>query len=91
MAVGQLFLTYPSRQTLVRPFPNTYLHAAVMAGVAIQVAAASLSFTSELLGNGAIPMELWGVIFGRARLAWGQAAAPSRLAWRQHAGSGGAR
>ena len=33
MAVGQLFLTYPSRHTWMRPLPNTYLHAAVIAGV----------------------------------------------------------
>jgi len=35
MAVGQLFLTYPSRHTWRRPLPNPYFHAAVIAGVAI--------------------------------------------------------
>ena len=42
MAVGQLLLTYPSRHTWMRPLPNRYLHAAVIVGVTIQVAAASL-------------------------------------------------
>ena len=85
MAVGQLFLTYPSRHTWMRPLPNPYLHAAVLAGIGIQVAAASLPFMSDLLGNAAIPVELWGLVFGGALLAWGLAEACSRLAWRQPA------
>ena len=84
MAVGQLFLTYPSRHTWMRPLPNAYLHAAVIAGVGIQIAAASLPFTSDLLGNAAIPVELWGVVFGGALLAWGLAEVCARLVWRQH-------
>ena len=90
MAVGQLLLTYPSRHTWMRPLPNLYLHAAVVAGVGIQFAAASLPFTSELLGNAAIPVELWAVVFGGALLAWGLAEGCSRLAWRQHPREGGA-
>jgi len=89
MAVGQLFLTYPSRHTWMRPLPNAYLHAAVIAGVAIQFAAASLPFTAELLGNAAIPVELWGVVLGGALLAWGLAEACARLAWREHPGDRG--
>jgi len=88
MAVGQLLLTYPSRHTWMRPLPNAYLHAAVMAGVGIQFAAASLPFTSDLLGDAAIPTELWGVVFGGALLAWALAEVCSRLAWRQHARGG---
>ena len=84
MAIGQLLLTYPSRHTWMRPLPNWYLQAAVIAGVTIQVAAASLPFTSGLLGQAAIPVELWGVVFGGALLAWGLAEACARLAWRQH-------
>jgi len=83
MAVGQLFLTYPSRHTWMRPLPNAYLHAAVIAGVAIQFAAASLPFTADLLGSAVIPVELWVVVFGGALVAWGLAEACSRLAWRQ--------
>lgn len=91
MAVGQLFLTYPSRHTWMRPLPNAYLHAAVIAGVTIQFAAASLPFTSELLGNAAIPVELWGVVLGGALLAWGLAEGCSQLAWRHHEPEGGGR
>ena len=91
MAIGQLLLTYPSRHTWMRPLPNRYLHAAVIAGVAIQVAAASLPFTSDLLGDAAIPAELWRVVFGGALLAWGLAEVCSRLAWRQHGREGGTR
>lgn len=91
MAVGQLFLTYPSRHTWMRPLPNAYLHAAVIAGVGIQVAAASLPFTSRLLGNAAIPVELWSVVFGGALLAWGLAEGCARLAWRQHGHESGER
>jgi P-type Ca2+ transporter type 2C len=84
MAVGQLLLTYPSRHTWMRPLPNRYLHAAVVGGVAVQVAAASLPFTSNLLGRAAIPVELWGVVFGGALLAWGLAELSAHVAWRQH-------
>jgi hypothetical protein len=37
---------------------------------------------SNLLGDAAVPTELWGVIFGGAFLAWGLAEIVSRLAWR---------
>ena len=40
----------------------------------------------ELLGEAAIPTELWGVVFGGAFLSWGLAEAYSRFAWRQHLG-----
>ena len=85
MAIGQLFLTYPSRHTWMRPLPNPYLHAAVVGGIAIQLAAASLPFVSNLLGNAAIPVELWAVVFGGALLSWGLAELVSRLVWRQAA------
>jgi P-type Ca2+ transporter type 2C len=84
MAVGQLVLTYPSRHTWIRPLANGYLHAAVLAGVAIQVAAASLPFTAAMLGGAAIPLRLWLVVFAAAALAWGTIEGISRLAWRNH-------
>ncbi len=65
------------------PASQYYLHAAVIAGIGIQIAAASMPFTSDLLGNAAIPVELWGVVFGGALLAWGLAEAFVRLAWRR--------
>jgi len=85
MAVGQLLLTYPSRHTWARALPNMYLHAAVIAGIGIQIAAASLPSSADLLGNARIPLELWGVVFGGAFLAWGLAEVLSRLAWRHQA------
>jgi Ca2+-transporting ATPase len=83
MAVGQLLLTYPSRHTWMRPLPNPYLHAAVLGGIGLQFAAASLPGVSSLLGNAAIPLELWGVVIAGAMLSWGMAEAVSRFVWRE--------
>jgi Ca2+-transporting ATPase len=88
MAIGQLFLTYPSRHTWMRPLTNRYLHAAVVGGVAIQVAAASVPFVSNLLGNAALPVELWAVVLVAALGSWGFAEVISRMVWRQVAPSG---
>jgi Ca2+-transporting ATPase len=88
MAVGQLFLTYPSRHTSTRPLSNRYLHAAVLGGIAIQFFAASLPGVSSLLGNAAIPPELWVVVFAMAFLSWGMAEVISRLVWHGAAASG---
>ena len=85
MAVGQLLLTYPSRHTWMHPLPNPYLLAAVAAGIGIQVVAATVPAASSLLGNAAIPLELWGVVFGGALLAWGLAEGCARLVWRRRA------
>jgi hypothetical protein len=62
--------------------PNKYLHAAVGAGIAIQVAAASLPPVARLLGNAALPLELWIGVFVCAGLSWGLAEAMSRVIWR---------
>ena len=80
--MGQLLLTYPSRHTWMRPLPNRYLHAAVLGGIGLEFAAASFPGVSSLLGNVAIPVELWGVVFGGALLSWGMAEAISRFIWR---------
>jgi Ca2+-transporting ATPase len=85
MAVGQLLLTYPSRHTWIRPLQNPFLHGAVVVGIAIQVAAASWPPAAGLLGNAAIPGELWGLVFGGALAAWGLAEAISRFVWRRGA------
>ena len=82
MAVGQLLLTYPSRHAVTRPLRNPYLHAAVLVGIGIQIAAASLPLTAGLLGKATIPTELWALVFAAALLAWALAEAISRLAWR---------
>jgi Ca2+-transporting ATPase len=91
MAVGQLLLVYPSRHTWMRPLSNPYLHTAVIAGVGIQLAGASLPFTADLLGDAAIPVELWGVVFGGALLAWALAEAHSRFTWRKRPREGARR
>jgi hypothetical protein len=71
MAIGQLFVTCPSRHAWLRPLANPYLRTAVVSGVAIQFAAASLPVVSNMLGNAAIPVELWTVVFVGAFVAWG--------------------
>ena len=83
MAIGQLFLTYPARHTWMRPLANPYLHAAVGGGVAIQLAAAFVPFVSNLLGNAAIPIELWSVVFLGACVSWGCAEVLARFVWRK--------
>jgi Ca2+-transporting ATPase len=82
MAIGQLLMTYPARHTDSHPLANPYLHAAVATGILVQVLAAWLPLTSELLGQAAIPPELWGVVAGGALAAWALAEAWSRLVWR---------
>ena len=84
MAVGQLLLTYPSRHTSTYPLSNRYLHAAVLTGIGIQIVTASLPFSAGLLGNAAIPCELWALVFGGALVAWGLAESASRFVWQQH-------
>jgi Ca2+-transporting ATPase len=85
MAIGQLFLTYPSRHTWIRPLTNPYLHASVLGGIAVQCAAASIPLVSNLLGHVAVPFELWVVVFGAAFLAWGFAELISQWVWRADA------
>ena len=91
MAVGQLVLTYPSRNTWLRPLPNTYLHAAVVSGVGVQLAAAWLPFSANLLGIAHIPSELWGLVFGGAFVVWALAQGWSRFVWRHKPRRGTAR
>jgi Ca2+-transporting ATPase len=82
MAIGQLFLTFPSRHTWMRPLANPYLLAAVAGGVAIQFAAASLPVVSNMLGHAAIPAELWAVVFAGAFMSWGLAEVIAQVVWR---------
>ena len=83
MAIGQLFLTYPSRHTWIRPLTNPYLHGAVLGGVLLQLAAGSVPLLCRLLGHAAVPLELWFVVFAVALLAWGGAEIVSRWVWRR--------
>ena len=83
MAIGQLFLTYPSRHTWMQPLSNMYLHAAVLGGIGIQLAAASVPLVSTMLGNAAVPVDVWLVVFGSAFLSWGIAEVIARAVWRK--------
>jgi Ca2+-transporting ATPase len=84
MAIGQLLLTYSSRHTWTHPLRNWYLHAAVIAGIGVQLVAAWLPVSAEFLGNAGIPLELWALVFVAAFLAWGFAEVLSRFAWRAY-------
>jgi Ca2+-transporting ATPase len=66
----------------MQPLANSYLHTAVVGGVAIQFAAASLPAISNLLGNAAIPVELWAVVFGGAFVSWELSEVIARIVWR---------
>jgi len=79
MAIGQLFLTYPSRRTGMRPLTNRYLHAAVLGGIGVQFGAAAIPPVSRMLGNAAIPWHLWVMVFVAALAAWGMAETIARM------------
>jgi hypothetical protein len=65
--------------------PNPYLHVAVIGGMLLQVAVASSAFVARLLGNAALPIELWPIVFAVGAIALGGAEIISRLAWRENA------
>jgi len=84
MAIGQLLLTYPARHTWTLPVPNPYLHAAVLGGIAVQIAAGTLPAAAALLGRADLPLFLWGMVFAAAALSWAIAEAWARVIWRSH-------
>jgi P-type Ca2+ transporter type 2C len=86
MAIGQLLLTYPARNTWLRPLPNRYLHAAVISGIGVQLVAGWLPVSANLLGISPLPVELWGLVCGSALVAWALAEAWSRIVWRHPSG-----
>ena len=83
MAIGQLLLTYPARRSRTIPRANPYLHAAVIGGVALQLGAAWLPWTSEMLGGASMPAPLWGIVAAASMTAWAACTAIALLAWRQ--------
>ena len=87
MAVGQLLLTYPSRHTWTHPFPNLYLHAAVLGGIGIQLAAAWLPFSATSWGT-PTSRSSSGAWCSAGRSWRGDSRRLSRLAWRHHARAG---
>ena len=82
MAIGQLLLTYPARRSRTIPRANPYLHAAVIGGVALQLGAAWLPWTSRMLGGAAMPAPLWMIVGGASITAWAACTAIATLAWR---------
>jgi Ca2+-transporting ATPase len=82
MAIGQLLYTYPARRSATQPLPNTVLHGAVAAGVAIQVLAAWVPVTSTLLGGAWLPWPLWLLVAGMALVSWAGAENLARIVWR---------
>jgi hypothetical protein len=50
--------------------------------VVIQFAAASVPALSNLLGNAAIPVELWAIVFVGAFGSWGLYEVIARIVWR---------
>jgi P-type Ca2+ transporter type 2C len=90
MAIGQLLLTYPARHTATLPLANPYLHAAVGAGILIQIAAAALPWTASLLGNAAVPIELWALVGAGAAANLVLAELLARQVWRPRPGEAGA-
>jgi Ca2+-transporting ATPase len=85
MAIGKLFYIYPARHTWVRPLPNPYVHAAVALGIIIQVAAAILPWSAQLLGNAFLPLPLWGVVATAAGVSWAAAEGIAAIVWRRNA------
>jgi P-type Ca2+ transporter type 2C len=81
MAVGQLLLTYPSRHTWTRPRPNPYLHAAVIGGIAVQLAAGASPWAASLLGGTELPLALWAMVFATAALSWVVAEGWAQTIW----------
>ena len=82
MAVGQLLMTYPSRRTRTQPLANPALHIAVVAGILIQAGVAWWPPAARLLGNAAVPSELWLAIGALAAAAWALSQMIAVLAWR---------
>jgi Ca2+-transporting ATPase len=82
MAIGQLLMTYPARRTATQPLANPALHAAVAAGILLQMGAASWPLTARLLGNAAITNVLWLAVVALALAAWALSHAIAAVVWR---------
>jgi hypothetical protein len=83
MAIGQLLMTYPARRTRTHPLANPALHAAVATGILIQSATAWWPPAARLLGNAAVPWELWLAIGALAVAAWALSQMIALAAWRE--------
>jgi Ca2+-transporting ATPase len=82
MAIGQLLIVYAARHTHTHPLPNPYVHAAVGAGIVLQVAATNMPGGIALLGISALPLSAWAVVAGASVLTLGLAEVIARYSWR---------
>ena len=71
--------------------PEMIIFAVALAVAAVQLAAAWLPFSANLLGIAHIPSELRGLVFGGAFVAWALAQGWSRVVWRHKPRRGNAR
>ena len=53
-----------------RPLPNPALHAAIAAGIAIQVGLSTVPGVARLLGTDTFPGELWALVGATAGVSW---------------------
>jgi Ca2+-transporting ATPase len=83
MAIGQLLLTYPARRSRSIPRANGYLHAAVIGGVALQLAAAWMPWTSQMLGGAWMPGGLWMTVAAASITTWAACTAIAAFVWRR--------
>ena len=90
MAIGQLLLTYPSQTHVDAPAVPTRICMRPSSPASASSSPRRRCRSPRICWETPrIPVELWGLVFGGALLAWGLAEACSRLVWRQH-GRGGA-
>ena len=83
MAAGQLLFAYPARRTELVPEPNRVLHAAVVAGVLLQLPIMLLPNLREAFDVVPLPPELWAVVGLACMVSWAGAAAAGRVVWRR--------
>lgn len=72
-ALAQLAFAYPARRVSVVPLPNITLHAAVVLGGALQIAAVFVPGLRELLGLALIDAPIWAAITAAVLLCWAAA------------------
>jgi Ca2+-transporting ATPase len=83
MAAGQLLFAYPARRTELVPEPNRVLHAAVVAGVLLQLPILLVPSLREAFDVVPLPPVLWAVVGLACMVSWAGATAAGRMVWRR--------
>ena len=83
MAAGQLLFAYPARRTELVPEPNPVLHAAIAAGVLLQLPIMFFPGLRQAFDVVPLPPALWAVVGLAALVSWTGASVTGRLVWRQ--------